>query len=134
MGTNNEHLLPFDLYTPLPLDCFKQLMGARQVHCPGVTLLPLLPLLPEERNHLEPLLPEESDYVEKPIGTRWNNTPFFGAIWPTSEWTALNNPLLPEGATPHPFDPLVPLRDGLLNDHLLPEGLTPFDLLPNDPL
>ncbi len=36
-----------------------------QTKCPGVTLLPLLPLLPEERDTLKHLLPEEGDPVNK---------------------------------------------------------------------
>lgn len=93
-------------------------MGARQVHCPGETLLPLLPLLPEVRDPLEPLLPGERP-VEEPEGTRQVHTA---------------EPFDPDGTKPHPLEPLGPLPDGPLNDPLLSEGPTPFDLLNDGPL
>jgi len=141
-GTNVDPLLPFD--PPLPLDPFGLVMGARQVHCPGETLLPLLPLLPDERDPLLPLLPEEKDPLEEPEGTRQvhDAEPLdpdgtkpnpLEPLGPLPDGP-LNDPLLPEGATPHPFDPLGPLPEGPLNDPLLPEGPTPLDLLPDGPL
>jgi len=127
-GTSTDPLLPFG--PPLPLDPFGPLMGARQVHCPGETLLPLLP---DERDPLEE--PEGTRQVHDaepldPEGTKLHPLEPLGPL-PDGP---LNDPLLPEGATPHPFDPLGPLPEGPLNDPLLPEGATPFDLLPDGPL
>lgn len=162
-GTNVDPLLPFDPEAPppfdpeppLPFDPFGLLIGARQVHWPGETLLPLLPLLPEERDPWEEPEGTRQVHVEDPLdpdGTKPHPVEPFGPLpeGPLNDPLLpdgttpdpfdpfpdgpLKDPLLPEGATPDPFEPFDPLPDGLLNNPLLPAGAPPFDLLPDKPL